>query len=98
VYTPAVTVYITYDPAQYGNPAAAQLFHYENRATTNVGYTATVSEGTLSGNTWTIASVTCTYTVTVTFTEKVNIVTVQLKDSKGNPLSGGVVQYYSNGW
>jgi hypothetical protein len=26
------------------------------------------------------------------------VVTVQLKDSKGNPLSGGVVQYYSSGW
>ena len=26
------------------------------------------------------------------------MITVQLKDSSGNPLSGGVVQYYSSGW
>ncbi len=33
-----------------------------------------------------------------TYTISTNIVTVQLKDSTGNPLSGGVVQYYSGGW
>ena len=33
-----------------------------------------------------------------TYTISTNMVTVQLKDSAGNPLSGGVVQYYSGGW
>jgi len=32
------------------------------------------------------------------YTISTNIVTVQLKDSTGNPISGGVVQYYSGGW
>ena len=35
--------------------------------TTNTGYTASVSEGTLSGNTWTIPNVTSSHTVTLTF-------------------------------
>jgi YD repeat-containing protein len=35
---------------------------------------------------------------TETYTISTNIVTVELKDSTGNPLSGGVVQYYSGGW
>ena len=35
---------------------------------------------------------------TETYTISPNMVTVQLKDSTGNPLSGGVVQYYSGGW
>ena len=34
-----------------------------------------------------------TYTISTALT-----VTVQLKDSAGNPLSGGIVQYYSGGW
>jgi YD repeat-containing protein len=33
-----------------------------------------------------------------TYATSTNMVTVQLKDSAGNPLSGGVVQYYSGGW
>jgi YD repeat-containing protein len=33
-----------------------------------------------------------------TYTISTSMVTVQLKDSNGNPLSGGVVQYYSGGW
>jgi len=35
--------------------------------TTNTGYTASVSEGTLWGNTWTIPNVTSSHTVTLTF-------------------------------
>jgi hypothetical protein len=35
--------------------------------TTNTGYTASISEGTLSGNTWTIPNVTSSHTVTLTF-------------------------------
>jgi YD repeat-containing protein len=33
-----------------------------------------------------------------TYTISTNMVTVELKDSTGNPLNGGVVQYYSGGW
>jgi hypothetical protein len=35
---------------------------------------------------------------TETYTISTNIVTVELKDSIGSPISGGVVQYYSGGW
>jgi YD repeat-containing protein len=35
---------------------------------------------------------------TETYTISTNMVTVELKDGTGNPLSGGVVQYYSGGW
>jgi hypothetical protein len=35
---------------------------------------------------------------TYTITTGTIMVVVQLKDSTGNPLSGGVVQYYSGGW
>ena len=37
-------------------------------------------------------------TQTYTITTGNPMITVQLKDSNGNPLSGGVVQYYSSGW
>ena len=100
--TNTLTASVGGDPAGGSVSPPSQTVSYGATATfmvtTNTGYTATVSEGTLTGNTWTIPSVTSTHTVTVTFTKKTNIVTVQLKDSKGNPLSGGVVQYYSNGW
>ena len=33
-----------------------------------------------------------------TYTISTNMVIVELRDSLGNPLSGGVVQYYSGGW
>jgi len=35
---------------------------------------------------------------TLTYTISTGMMIVQLKDSTGNPLSGGVVQYYSGGW
>ena len=35
---------------------------------------------------------------TLTYTISTGMVIVQLKDSTGNPLNGGVVQYYSGGW
>jgi len=44
----------------------------------------------LAGNSETVKSQ--TYTITA------GLVTVQLQDSTGSPLSGGVVQYYSGGW
>jgi len=37
-------------------------------------------------------------TQTYTISTGTSAVTVQLKDSAGNPLSGGVVRYYSGGW
>ena len=37
-------------------------------------------------------------TQTYTISTGTSTVTVQLKDSAGNPLSGGVVRYYSGGW
>jgi hypothetical protein len=54
--------------------------------TTNTGYTASVSEGTLEGNTWTIPTVTSTHTVTVTFT----INTYDVTASVVNPTGGSV--------
>jgi hypothetical protein len=44
----------------------------------------------LAGNSETVKS--------QTYTILLGTVFVQLKDSVGNPLSGGVVQYYSGGW
>jgi YD repeat-containing protein len=44
----------------------------------------------LAGNSGTVKS--------QTYTILLGTVFVQLKDSVGNPLSGGVVQYYSGGW
>ncbi len=37
--------------------------------TTNTGYRGAVSEGILSGNTWTIPNITSSHTVTITFTQ-----------------------------
>jgi len=44
----------------------------------------------LAGNSETVKS--------ETYSISTNIVTVELRDSTGAPLSGGVVQYYSGGW
>ena len=53
-------------------PPLSQTVNYGGTATftvtTNPGYTASVSEGTLAGSTWTIPNVTSTHTATVTFT------------------------------
>jgi YD repeat-containing protein len=37
-------------------------------------------------------------TQTYTITTGNPVITIQFKDSNGNPLSGGIVQYYSSGW
>jgi hypothetical protein len=98
----SLTVSVAGDPAGGSVSPSSQTVSHGATAvftvTTNTGYTATVSEGTLSGSTWAIPNITSSHTVTVTFTKKTNMVTVLLKDSNGNPLSGGVVQYYSGGW
>ena len=70
-YTVTVTVSIAGDPVggsvfplsqtvSYGAPATFTV-------TTNTGYKATVYEGTLSGDTWTIPYVTSSHAATVTF-------------------------------
>jgi hypothetical protein len=65
--------------------------------TTNPGYTASVSEGSLSGTTWTTAPVTSNHTVTVTFTSSSGLL-----GSKTNPIPlnknvGAGYYYPSNG-
>ena len=60
------------DPAGGSVSPPSQTVSYGGTATftvtTNTGFIAAVSEGTLSGNTWTIPNVTSSHTVTVTFT------------------------------
>jgi hypothetical protein len=55
--------------------------------TTNVGYTASVSEGTLVGSTWTITNVTSSHTATVTFT--INNYTITVTSSSGGTITPG---------
>jgi hypothetical protein len=61
--------------------------------TTNVAYTASVSEGTLEGTTWTIPNVTSTHTATVTFTIKTYTITVT-SGSGGMVTPGSTVVNY----
>ena len=58
----------------------------------NISATATLKffAKDLSGNSEAVKS--------ETYTILTNMVIVELRDSTGNPLSGGVVQYYSGGW
>lgn len=55
--------------------------------TTNSGYTASVSEGSLSGTTWTTDPVTSSHTATVTFTLNTYTVTASVVTSAGGSVS-----------
>ena len=85
------------------NPAT-QIVNSDLSATINItpntGYhIASITDNGQSkpiANPYTISNVKENHNVVVTFAT--GAVTVQLKDSNGNPLSGGVVQYYSGGW
>ena len=59
--------------------------------TTNTGYTASVSEGTLVGTTWTIPNVTSTHTATVTFTINSYIISGFARTSGGTGISDVVM-------
>jgi len=72
----------------HGSPATFTV-------TTNPGYTASVSEGSLAGNTWTIPNVTSPHTVTVTFT--INTYTVTPSAGTGGSISPSTSQTVSYG-
>jgi plastocyanin len=55
--------------------------------TPNAGYSASVSEGSLSGTTWTISNVTSTHTATVTFSTNTYTVTASVVNSAGGSVS-----------
>jgi uncharacterized delta-60 repeat protein len=63
---------------------------------TNPGYTASVSEGTLVGNTWTIPNVTSTHTVTVTFTINTYTITATAGPNGSILPSGAVTVNYGS--
>ena len=80
IYSNTATISVTYtvtasvggDPLGGSITPSSRVVNHGSSAiftvTTNVGYTASVSEGTLVGSTWTIPNVTSTHTATVTFT------------------------------
>jgi hypothetical protein len=63
--------------------------------TTNTGYTASVSEGSLVGTIWTIPNVTSTRTVTVTFT--INTYTVTPSAGAGGSIDPSTLQTVNHG-
>ena len=91
--TYTVTASVVGDPSGGSVTPSSRVVDYGSSAsftvTTNVGYTASVSEGTLTGTTWTIPNVTSTRTATVTFT--INTYTINF------PQTGQTICYDANG-
>jgi hypothetical protein len=79
-YIPPVTVCITYDPAQYGNPAAAQLLHYENSAWVNITTSNDLDNHIICGQTNTLSPFVIVEPTTYTVTASV----------AGDPAGGSV--------
>ena len=79
-------IYYTTD----GNDPTTSSLAYSSPVNIPVTTTLKFFAKDLAGNSETIK--------TETYTISTNLVTVELKDSTGGPLSGGVVQYYSGGW
>ncbi len=92
--------------SEAGNPSAGSVTPMERTVnhgssatftvTTNVAYTASVSEGTLEGTEWTIPNVTSTHAVTVTFTIKTFTLTVTSNSGGTVTPDSMVVNYGTN--
>jgi hypothetical protein len=85
---------------------ATQTVNYEESASINIMpnddyHIASITDNGQSmpiTSPYTIANVKEDHTVNVTFATGAFMVTVQFKDSNGNPIRHGIVQYYINGW